>query len=86
MKSFYFTVCDSRLWARYGLALYLIQICIIRLLQMLTKFAGLAALASIPGTDFVICSIADECCELGMLKKKLIAIVDYLREPLLMAI
>jgi hypothetical protein len=47
-------------------------------------FVGLAALASIPGTDFVICSIADEGCELGMLKKKLVAMVDYLREPLVM--
>jgi len=50
------------------------------------KKIGLAALASVSGTDFVVCSVADERCELGMLKKKLVAIVEYLKQPLTMSL
>ena len=41
---------------------------------------GRAGVAVIPGTEYIICVFADLSCELGMLKKKLVVLVEYLKE------
>ena len=43
---------------------------------------GRAGVAVVPGTEYIVCVFADPSCELGLLKKKLVALVDYLKEPL----
>lgn len=43
---------------------------------------GLAALASLPESDFVVCALADKTCEFGMIKKKILALAEALQEPL----
>ena len=43
---------------------------------------GRAGVAVIPGTEYIICVFADLSCELGMLKKKLVVLVEYLKEQM----
>lgn len=46
---------------------------------------GLAALAGIPGSDFVVFSLADHNCELGMIKKKVMALSEALKDAFVKA-
>ncbi len=43
---------------------------------------GRAGLALVPGTDLIVSVFADSSCELGLLKKKVLALAEYLEEPL----
>ena len=43
---------------------------------------GRAGVAVVPGTEYIVCVFADPTCELGLLKKKLVALIEYLKEPL----
>jgi predicted regulator of Ras-like GTPase activity (Roadblock/LC7/MglB family) len=43
---------------------------------------GRAGVALVPGTDYIVSIFADPACEVGLLKRKLVAIVNYLEEPL----
>lgn len=43
---------------------------------------GRAGIALVPGTDYVVSMFADPSCEIGLLKKKLVTLVEYLEEPL----
>ena len=49
---------------------------------MLDCEEGRAGVAVVPGTEYIVCVFADPTCELGLLKKKLVALTDYLKEPL----
>lgn len=44
--------------------------------------SGLLGVARIQDTEFMITCLADTSCEFGMMKKKVLAVADYLREPL----
>lgn len=44
---------------------------------------GRAAVALVPGTDLIVCIFTEAgTCELGLLKKKVLALTEYLEEPL----
>ena len=36
----------------------------------------------VEGTEFMITCLADSTCEFGMMKRKVLAVADYLQEPL----
>ena len=36
----------------------------------------------VEGTEFMITCLADSTCEFGMMKRKVLAVADYLKEPL----
>lgn len=43
---------------------------------------GLLGVARVEGTEFMITCLADSTCEFGMMKRKVLAVADYLKEPL----
>ena len=43
---------------------------------------GRAGVALVPGTDYIVSIFANTSCEQGLLKKKLVTLVEYLEEPL----
>ena len=36
----------------------------------------------VEGTEFMITCLADSTCEFGMMKRKVLAVAEYLQEPL----
>ena len=36
----------------------------------------------VEGTEFMITCLADSTCEFGMIKRKVLAVAEYLQEPL----
>ena len=43
---------------------------------------GRAGVALVPGTEYIVSIFANTTCEIGLLKKKLTTLVEYLEEPL----
>jgi len=43
---------------------------------------GRAGVALVPGTEYIVSIFANTSCEAGLLKKKLVTLVEYLEEPL----
>lgn len=43
---------------------------------------GRAGVAQVPGTEYIVSIFANTTCEPGMLKKKLVTLVEYLEAPL----
>merc|ERR1719510_1771300 len=43
---------------------------------------GRAGVAVVPGTEYIVSIFANTTCEVGLLKKKLVTLVEYLEEPL----
>lgn len=43
---------------------------------------GLLGVARVEGTEFMVTCLADNTCEFGMMKRKILAVADYLQEPL----
>ena len=43
---------------------------------------GRAGVAVVPGTEYIVSIFANTSCEQGLLKKKLVRLVEYLEEPL----
>lgn len=43
---------------------------------------GLLGVARVEGTEFMITCLADSTCEFGMMKRKVLAVAEYLQEPL----
>ena len=43
---------------------------------------GRAGVALVPGTEYIVSIFANTSCEIGLLKKKLTTLVEYLEEPL----
>jgi len=44
--------------------------------------SGLLGVARVEVSEFMIACLADSTCEFGMMKRKVIAVADYLKEPL----
>ena len=43
---------------------------------------GRAGVALVPGTEYIVSIFANTTCEVGLLKRKLMTLVEYLEEPL----
>lgn len=43
---------------------------------------GLAGVALVPGTDYIVSIFANDSCQPALLKEKLVALIQYLEEPL----
>ena len=43
---------------------------------------GRAGVALVPGTEYIVSIFANTTCEVGLLKRKLTTLVEYLEEPL----
>lgn len=43
---------------------------------------GLAGVALVPGTDYIVSIFANDSCQPALLKEKLVSLITYLEEPL----
>ena len=51
-------------------------------LRLMKEIFFVVGVALVPGTEYIVSIFANTSCEAGLLKKKLVTLVEYLEEPL----